>query len=92
MLQTHFVTYFRKKPPTANVKLMLGANKYYHFQESGVVIIAGIGESTDDADDSDVEEVDHHRPVSPCRVSFVGANVVYGKSSLRSKPKSNKVI
>ena len=56
------------------------------------MIIAGIGESTDDADDSDVEEVDHHRPVSPCRVSFVGANVVYGKSSLRSKPKSNKVI
>ena len=55
------------------------------------MINAGIGESTDDADESDAEEVDHSRPVSPCRVTFVGANVVHGKSSIRSKSKTKKV-
>ena len=57
-----------------------------------MVILAGsIGESCDDGDASDVEEVDATRPVSPCRVTFVGANVVHGKSSLRSKTKTKKV-
>ena len=55
------------------------------------MILAGIGESTDDTDNSDADDIDHTRPVSPCNVTFIGANVVHGKSSLRSKTKAKKV-
>ena len=55
------------------------------------MIWAGVGESTDDTDNSDADDIDHTRPVSPCNVTFIGANVVHGKSSLRSKTKAKKV-
>ena len=41
-------------------------------------------------DDTD-SDVDVHRPVSPCNVVFVGANVDTGKSSIRQRPKAKKV-
>jgi hypothetical protein len=63
----------------------------FNFQDSGIVILAGVGESTDDTDNSDVDDIDDTRPVSPCNVTFVGANIVHGKSSLRSKSKTKKV-
>ena len=44
-------------------------------------------------DDSlDVGDGTDARSVSPCNVTFVGDNVVLGKSSLSSKPKAKKVI
>ena len=54
----------------------------------------GDGDSSEEDDDgaaSDDSEIDVHRPVSPCNVVFVGANVDTGRSSLRSKSKTKKV-
>lgn len=65
-------------------------------QDSGVIILAenGVGSSTDDfgdSEDSDDSEIDVHRPVSPCNIVFVGANVATGKSSIRHRGKQKKV-
>ena len=70
---------------------MIKSTLVFAFQDSGIVILAGVGESTDDTDNSDADDIDHTRPLSPCNVTFVGANVVYGKSSIRSKTKTKKV-
>ena len=43
-------------------------------------------------DQLDVVDASDVRAVSPCNVTFVGDNVVLGKSSLSSKPKAKKVI
>ena len=48
---------------------------------------SGIDTSSSDTD----SDVDHTRPVSPCNVVFVGANVDTGRSSIRSKAKNKKV-
>ena len=69
------------------------------FQDSGVILLDGGGggsASTDGLDDdfsedSDDSDIDVHRPVPPCNVVFVGANVDTGKSSLRSKARPKKV-
>lgn len=69
-------------------------------QGSGVILLDHLGSSSstsndpgesDDSDSSDDSHVDVDRPVSPCNVTFVGANITTGKSSLRSKPKERKV-
>jgi len=72
-------------------------------QEPGVILLGnGLGgsssadggassEDDEDGQDSENSDYDVHRAVSPCRVTFVGANAGTGKSSLRSKPKDKKV-
>jgi hypothetical protein len=35
--------------------------KYFLSQDSGIVILGGIGESTDFAEDSEQEDADHNR-------------------------------
>ncbi len=49
--------------------------------------------SPSSSSDSEDSEIDVHRPVSPCNVTFVGANAnTGGKSSLRSRrPRDKKV-
>lgn len=70
------------------------------MQDSGIVILRGStvassvdgGEEEEEEETADDDEVDDpDRPVSPCNVTFVGANVNTGKSSMRSKPKTKKV-
>lgn len=77
------------------------------FQNSGVIVLFGPsgGGGSDDAtadfddeddDDSDGDttdsECDVNRPVSPCKIVFVGANAKdAGKSSIRNIQKSKKV-
>ncbi len=57
-----------------------------------MILLDGPLSSSVDSDDSDDSDVDVNRPVSPCNVEFVGANVDTGKSSIRSKAKKKKVI
>ena len=72
-----------------------------YFQESGVVILRNsLNTSTQDEDeDEGVDEVDSDSDsglggsVPPCSVTFIGANVSTGKSSMRlSKPRDFKKV
>ena len=71
-----------------------------YFQESGVVILRNLETSTQDEDeDEGVDEVDSDSDsglggsVPPCSVTFIGANVSTGKSSMRlSKPRDFKKV
>lgn len=55
------------------------------------IVFGDNSSSTTDDTDNDSDEFDVHRPVSPCNLIVIGANVDVGKSSLRSKSKTKKV-
>ena len=67
------------------------------FQESGVVILRNGGLDHEDDDEGVDEEVESDSDsglggsVPPCSVTFIGANVSTGKSSMRSKSRDKKV-
>lgn len=76
----------------------IGSNVYsFFFQESGVVILRNL-DNQEDEDDEGVDEVDSDSDsglggsVPPCSVTFIGANVSTGKSSMRSKPRDFKKV
>ena len=57
----------------------------------------GLGESTDGDSNDDDDDVRGNTTLSEdpsleCNFTFIGANVISGKSSIRSKPKVKKVI
>lgn len=57
----------------------------------------GLGESTDGDSNDDEDEsgannvLSHEDSSTECNFTFIGANVMSGKSSMRSKPKDKKV-
>ena len=57
----------------------------------------GLGESTDgdsndDEDDIGANTTFSEDPSVECNFTFIGGNVISGKSSIRSKPKDKKVL
>ena len=61
------------------------------FQEFGVIRVGGGSADTPSNDSVDKSENAEDRSVSPCRFTFIGDNVVHGKSALSSKPRTKKV-
>ena len=78
-------------------KLATKESKYYTLQESGVVILRNSLDTQEDEDEG-VDEVDSDSDsglggsVPPCSVTFIGANVMTGKSSMRSKLRDIKKV
>ena len=72
---------------------------FFSFQDPGVILLdpIGLGESTDGDSNDDDDDVRGNTTLSEdpsleCNFTFIGANVISGKSSIRSKPKVKKVI
>ena len=66
---------------------------FFLLQDSGVVILKNDIEDEDEGVDEEESDSDSGLggSVPPCSVTFIGANVSTGKSSMRSKPRDKKV-
>ena len=69
------------------------------LQDPGVILLdpIGLGESNDGDSNDDEDDCDVSKTLPTddnsveCKFTFVGANVISGKSSMRYKPKTKKV-
>ena len=69
------------------------------MQDPGVILLdpIGLGESNDGDSNDDEDDCDVSKTLLTddnsveCKFTFIGANVISGKSSMRYKPKTKKV-